>query len=358
MYGSSYVGATQWLATEATPAPEHHRPHQHRLGLLQRLDLRGRRVPPRLRRALGHRHPARGRHQEHHLVDRLTPPTTSSPRCTPGTRTSPRAWCSSPSRTWGVAPWFFEWIAHRTDGPYWQQWAPKQNYPASTSPCWTWRAGTTHSSPVGYRASPACPLGPPARRRGPTSASSSAPTTTSGGGAPAAPKRRCSRPIGPVANSPVNELMLSWWDHYLKGIDNGVGAGGPGSTTSRWARTPGTPPPAGPHPAPPPSRCTWAAAGTPTAAAATGASPRSRPPLRSRWTGTATTPRTRCPASAATPAAGSPPPWPARAPTTSATSSSAPTSPPTPPRHYRRTATSPAPSGSGSGPPPAPPTPT
>jgi putative CocE/NonD family hydrolase len=31
--------------------------------------------------------------------------------------------------------------------------------------------------------------------------------------------------IGPVGNSPVNELMLAWWDHFLKGIDNGVSNG-------------------------------------------------------------------------------------------------------------------------------------
>ena len=35
MYGSSYVGATQWLAGHCDPAaPEGHRPVQHRLGLL------------------------------------------------------------------------------------------------------------------------------------------------------------------------------------------------------------------------------------------------------------------------------------------------------------------------------------
>jgi uncharacterized protein len=31
--------------------------------------------------------------------------------------------------------------------------------------------------------------------------------------------------IGPVANSPVNELMLGWYDHFLKGIDNGIATG-------------------------------------------------------------------------------------------------------------------------------------
>lgn len=31
--------------------------------------------------------------------------------------------------------------------------------------------------------------------------------------------------IGPVGNSPVNELMLAWWDHFLKGKNNGVSFG-------------------------------------------------------------------------------------------------------------------------------------
>ena len=28
--------------------------------------------------------------------------------------------------------------------------------------------------------------------------------------------------IGAVGNSPINELMLAWFDHFLKGVDNGV----------------------------------------------------------------------------------------------------------------------------------------
>ncbi len=31
--------------------------------------------------------------------------------------------------------------------------------------------------------------------------------------------------IGPVGNGPVNDLMLAWWDHYLKGKANGIGLG-------------------------------------------------------------------------------------------------------------------------------------
>ncbi|MEO7193665.1 MAG: CocE/NonD family hydrolase [Pseudonocardiaceae bacterium] len=30
---------------------------------------------------------------------------------------------------------------------------------------------------------------------------------------------------GGVGDSPVNELMLAWWDHFLKGVDNGVSNG-------------------------------------------------------------------------------------------------------------------------------------
>ena len=43
MYGSSYVGATQWLAAVAAPPHlDDDRPGQHRVGLLRRVDLRGR----------------------------------------------------------------------------------------------------------------------------------------------------------------------------------------------------------------------------------------------------------------------------------------------------------------------------
>ncbi|MGH3622969.1 MAG: CocE/NonD family hydrolase, partial [Sciscionella sp.] len=27
-----------------------------------------------------------------------------------------------------VAPYFYDWIRHHTDGPYWQKWAPQRYY--------------------------------------------------------------------------------------------------------------------------------------------------------------------------------------------------------------------------------------
>lgn len=33
-----------------------------------------------------------------------------------------------------MAPYFFDWITHRTDGPYWQQRAPQRYYPKITIP--------------------------------------------------------------------------------------------------------------------------------------------------------------------------------------------------------------------------------
>ena len=74
--------------------------------------------------------------------------------------------------------------------------------------------------------------------------------TTSGGGRPASIEAPLLKTLGPVANSPINQLMLAWWDHYLKGITNGIGTTGPrvdyfqmGSntwhTSTRWP-LPGT----------------------------------------------------------------------------------------------------------------------
>lgn len=69
-----------------------------------------------------------------------------------------------------------------------------------------------------------------------------------GWGRPGSMEAALLKGLGPVVNSPVNDLMLAWWDHYLKGIDNGVGTGGPrvdyfqfGSNT--WHTTTTWPPP-------------------------------------------------------------------------------------------------------------------
>ena len=46
-----------------------------------------------------------------------------------------------------------------------------------------------------------------------------------GWGRPDSPVSPRLKAIGPVADSPVNELTIAWFDHFLKGRDNGVEAG-------------------------------------------------------------------------------------------------------------------------------------
>jgi putative CocE/NonD family hydrolase len=46
--------------------------------------------------------------------------------------------------------------------------------------------------------------------------------------------------IGPVGDSPINSLMLAWFDHFLKGRQNDV-ADKPRSTISSWVPTRGKP---------------------------------------------------------------------------------------------------------------------
>ncbi|MBV8992341.1 MAG: CocE/NonD family hydrolase, partial [Pseudonocardiales bacterium] len=124
-----------------------------------------------------------------------------------------------------VAPYFYDWISHRTDGPYWQQWAPQQYYPKITIPVLHIEGWYDAFLAGGIR-----------NFTGMVSSGGSAfarnnqrlvlgPWDHIGWGRPGSPAAPMLKQIGTVGNSPVNELMLAWWDHFLKGVDNGVSSG-------------------------------------------------------------------------------------------------------------------------------------
>ncbi|HJT04100.1 MAG TPA: CocE/NonD family hydrolase [Pseudonocardiaceae bacterium] len=120
-----------------------------------------------------------------------------------------------------MAPYFFDWITHRTDGPYWQQWAPQRYYPKITIPVLNIEGWYDAFLDGGVR-----------NFTGMVSAGETAfarnnqrivigPWGHLGWGRPDSPAAPMLKQIRPVGNSPVNELMLAWWDHFLKGVDNG-----------------------------------------------------------------------------------------------------------------------------------------
>ncbi|MCV7252054.1 CocE/NonD family hydrolase [Mycobacterium hackensackense] len=122
-----------------------------------------------------------------------------------------------------VAPWYFDWIRHGTRDDFWKSVSIRDRYPSVRIPVldvegWydAFLAGgvenftgmTTRGGSETARANQRLVIGPwdhvawgrPDSRPAPMLAD-----------------------IGPVGNSPINELMLQWFDHFLKGADNGIG---------------------------------------------------------------------------------------------------------------------------------------
>ncbi|HEX5144212.1 MAG TPA: CocE/NonD family hydrolase [Mycobacterium sp.] len=224
MYGSSYVGATQWLAATTTP------PHlttivpantasdyydgwtyeggQYRLAFL---------LPWAMETIATTAAKNRG---DTAAVAALTAaaaeptrwmdfrPFNAVPPMQPGSPT--------------VAPWYFDWIRHSTRDDYWTRWSIRDRYANVRVPVldvegWydAFLAGgvenfagmVDHGGTPQARANQRLVIGPWDHVNWGRPESEPAPRL---------------KAIGAVANSPINELMLAWYDHFLKGRDNGV----------------------------------------------------------------------------------------------------------------------------------------
>ncbi|WP_319945187.1 CocE/NonD family hydrolase [Nocardia macrotermitis] len=122
-----------------------------------------------------------------------------------------------------VAPWFFDWIRHAARDDYWKQWSIREHYPDVKIPVldfegWydAFLAGGTENfsgmvrdgGTAQARANQRLVIGP---------------WDHVGWGRPgsgvSAPMLAA---VGPAGDSPVNDLMLGWFDHFLKGQDNKV----------------------------------------------------------------------------------------------------------------------------------------
>ncbi|MBV9142226.1 MAG: CocE/NonD family hydrolase [Pseudonocardiales bacterium] len=227
MYGSSYVGATQWLAAETAPphlttivpantASDYYDGWTYENGAFRLNFIEPWAMDSIALSAANHRGDTK-------VVQQLTQdyqniaswlrytPYRGFPPFHPGDRT--------------VAPYFYDWIAHRTDGPYWQRWAPQRHYSEITIPVldiegWydAFLTGGVHNF-TGMVSSGGSALARTNQRI------VIGPWDHIGWGRPGSVAAPMLQQIGPVGNSPVNELMLAWWDHFLKGIDNGVSTG-------------------------------------------------------------------------------------------------------------------------------------
>lgn len=224
MYGSSYVGATQWLAAEARPphlativptntASDYYDGWNYENGAF-RLNF----VEPWTLGELA-LSAARNRHDTA-TADRLR---AEEPREAVNTAQRPyNRFAPLEPASPVTAPYFFDWLRHPNNDDYWKKWAPNQHYDKTDLPVLNvegWydaflRGGLENFTGMTRRA--------PSRFARDNQHVVIGPWDHVSWGRPGSKPAPRLEALGPTANSPVNELMVAWWDHFLKGRDNGV----------------------------------------------------------------------------------------------------------------------------------------
>ncbi|MFD6162743.1 CocE/NonD family hydrolase [Nocardia sp. NPDC060256] len=247
MYGSSYIGATQWLAAVETP------PHlaaivpantasdyydgwtyeggQFRLGF----------VEPWAMGTIGleaaeQRHDTAAVNQIQAAMQNATQwmnfrPYKDFPPMQPG----------NPA----VAPWYFDWIHNSTYNVSWKNRSIRERYQNVKVPVLDmegWYDAFLSGGIENFTGMVDKGGTPDARQN---QRLVIGPWDHLGWGRPTSTIAPRLDQLGPVGNSPVNELMLAWYDHFLKGVDNGV-AGTPRVDyyvmgANRWKSAPSWP---------------------------------------------------------------------------------------------------------------------
>jgi hypothetical protein len=223
MYGSSYVGATQWLA--ATTAPPHlativpantasdyydgwtYQGGEFRLAFVQPW-------------AIGLATSAAQNRKDETTAAELKAASADPTRWMDFRpfKDLPPMQPQNPA----VAPWYFDWIRHSTRDDFWRQFSIRDRYPSVKVPVlnvegWydAFLAGGTenfagmvaHGGTEFARDNQRLVIGPWDHVNWGRSDSDPAPLL---------------KDIGAVGDSPINDLMLAWFGHFLKGENNDV----------------------------------------------------------------------------------------------------------------------------------------
>jgi putative CocE/NonD family hydrolase len=223
MYGSSYVGATQWLAATATPphlttiVPTNTASDYYDGWTYEGGEFRLAFVQPW---AIGIAKTAAVNRGDTAAVAALTAAGADQTRwldSRPFKDLPPMQPASA-----SVAPWYFDWIRHSTRDDYWTRWSIRDRYAKVHVPVLDFegwydaflaggvenfagmvRDGGTQQARDNQR----LVIGPWDHVDWGRSESSPAPML---------------KAIGPVGDSPINDLMLDWFDHFLKGRNDGA----------------------------------------------------------------------------------------------------------------------------------------
>jgi putative CocE/NonD family hydrolase len=223
MYGSSYVGATQWLAATAMPphlttiVPTNTASDYYGGWTYEGGEFRLAFVQPW---AIGIAKTAAKNRGDTATVAALTAAAADRTRwldSRPFKDLPPMQPASA-----SVAPWYFDWIRHSTRDDYWTRWSIRDRYAEVRVPVLAFegwydaflaggvenfagmvRDGGTQLARDNQR----LVIGPWDHVDWGRSESSPAPML---------------KAIGAVADSPINDLMLDWFDHFLKGRNDGA----------------------------------------------------------------------------------------------------------------------------------------
>jgi len=227
MYGSSYVGATQWLAATGAPpslkaivpsntASDYYDGWTYEDGAFRLAFIESWMMQTITRSAAVHR-------GDTATVESLKAGSKDVARWL---RFTPYAELPIfQPRDPVVAPYFFDAVKHPADDAYWQAFSIQSRYDKVAVPVLAFDGwydafvdGALRNF-VGVQAKGATEL---ARRN---QRIVIGPWEHLGWGRAESPVSPRLKAIGPVADSPVNELTIAWFDHFLKGENNGVAEG-------------------------------------------------------------------------------------------------------------------------------------
>ena len=139
-----------------------------------------------------------------------------------------------------VAPWYFDWIRHSTRDDFWRQFSIRDRYPSVRVPVLHFEgwydafvggtenfAGMMATAPLQFaRDNQRLVVGP---------------WDHVNWGRPGSTPAPLLKDVGAVGDSPINDLMLAWFDQIPKGEGRATSQANLGSTISSWVPTPGSP---------------------------------------------------------------------------------------------------------------------
>lgn len=248
MYGSSYVGATQWLAATTTPphlttivpsntASDYYDDWTYEGGEFRLGFVLPWAIGTIATTAAENRGDAAAVDQLHTAATERARwlnylPYKDLPPMQPG----------NPA----VAPWYFDWIRHSTRDDYWKRWSIRDRYQNVKVPVLHfegWYDAFLRGGLENFAGMTAGGGSPDARRYQRIVVG---PWDHLAWGRESSSPSPLLKNLGPGANSPVNELQLAWFDHFLKGVDNGAATESPRVDyflmgANRWKNAPAWP---------------------------------------------------------------------------------------------------------------------